>query len=117
MSHPLRRYLRHGTMPQLAALDATIRLGSFSRAADALCLAKPTITGHIQKLSEALGVRLFELRGKQVVPTPAGLVLHALVSEMFEAIERTESALQAFRPSRSTSARDDQCGTRSSAPM
>lgn len=116
MSHPLRRYLRHGTMPQLAALDATIRLGSFSRAADALCLAKPTISGQIQKLSDTMGVRLFELRGKQAVPTAAGLLLHTMVCEMFEAIERTESALRAHRPPRPL-APEDQCGTRSSASL
>ncbi len=34
----LRRYLRHGTLPQLAAFEAVVRLGSASaRRAGALC--------------------------------------------------------------------------------
>ena len=71
----LRRYLRHGTLPQLAALEAVVRLGSATRAADALCIAQPTISGHLRKLAEALGVRLFETRGKHLVPTAAALAL------------------------------------------
>src|SRR6185295_5701432 len=58
-SPPLRRYFRHGTLPQLAAFEATVRLGSASRAAQALCIAQPTISGHLRKLGEALDVSLF----------------------------------------------------------
>src|SRR6185436_5124273 len=64
----LRRYLRHGTLPQLAAFEAVVRLGSATRAAQALCVAQPTISGHLKKLGDALGVRLFVLQGKRLVP-------------------------------------------------
>ena len=57
----LRRYLRHGTLPQLAAFEAVVRLGSATRAAQALCVAQPTISGHLKKLGDSLGVRLFDL--------------------------------------------------------
>ncbi len=53
----LRRYLRHGLMPQLAAFDAVMRLGSVTRASRALHMAQPTVSGHLRKLSDALGVR------------------------------------------------------------
>lgn len=93
--HPLpsRRYLRHGMLPQLAAFEAVVRLGSVTRAAEALCIAQPTLSGHLRKLSEALGVRLFDLQGKRPVPTPAALVLLEAGLEVFAALARCEREL------------------------
>ena len=93
----LRRYLRHGTLPQLAAFEATVRLGSASRAAQALCIAQPTVSGHLKKLGEALGVSLFEMRGKRLVPTPAALALLEATHEVSAALERCERTLVALR--------------------
>ena len=93
----LRRYLRHGTLPQLAAFEAVVRLGSATRAAQALCVAQPTISGHLKKLGDALGVRLFELRGKRLVPTPAALALLEATDEVSAVLARCELALDAYR--------------------
>ncbi len=93
----LRRYLRHGMLPQLAAFEAVVRLGSVTRAAEALCMAQPTLSGHLRKLSEALGVRLFDLQGKRLVPTEAALVLLQGVVEVFAAFERCEQTLAGLR--------------------
>jgi DNA-binding transcriptional LysR family regulator len=93
----LRRYLRHGTLPQLAAFEAVVRLGSATRAAQALCVAQPTISGHLKKLGDALGVRLFELRGKRLVPTPAALALLEATAEVSAVLARCEQALDAYR--------------------
>ena len=90
---PLRRYLRHGTLPQLAAFEAVVRLGSATRAAQALCVAQPTISGHLKKLGEALDVRLFELRGKRLVPTAAALALLEATHEVSAALARCEQTL------------------------
>jgi DNA-binding transcriptional LysR family regulator len=88
-----RRYLRHGMLPQLAAFEAVVRLGSATRAAEALCMAQPTLSGLMRKLSEALGVRLFEMRGKRLAPTPEAQVLLGAAQEVFESLERCERAL------------------------
>jgi DNA-binding transcriptional LysR family regulator len=93
----LRRYLRHGTLTQLAAFEAVVRLGSATRAAQALCLAPPTISGHLKKLGDALGVRLFELHGKRLVPTAAALALLQATDEVSAALARCEQALGAYR--------------------
>ncbi len=92
-----RRYLRHGTLPQLAAFEAVVRLGSATLAAEALCIAQPTLSGHLRKLGETLGVRLFEMRGKHLVPTDAALVLLQTAHEVFAAFERCEQVLQGLR--------------------
>ena len=94
----LRRYLRHGMLPQLAAFEAVVRMGNATRAAEALCMAQPTLSGHLRKLSEALDVRLFELQGKRLVPTDAALVLLLGAREVFAVFERCERELADLRP-------------------
>lgn len=95
LMHPIpsRRYLRHGMLPQLAAFEAVVRLGSATRAAEALCMAQPTLSGHLRKLSEALDVRLFDVQGKRHVPTAAALVLLQAGHEVFATLARCEQEL------------------------
>ena len=94
---PLRRYLRHGMLPQLAAFEAVVRLGSARLAAESLCIAQPTLSGQLRKLSEALGVRLFDLKGKRLMPTDAALVLLHAGHEVFAALAQCESVLADVR--------------------
>ena len=93
----LRRYLRHGTLPQLAAFEAVVRLGSATRAAHALSVARPTISGHLRKLGDALGVRLFELHGRRLVPTAAALAVLEATREVSAAFARCEEVLDVHR--------------------
>ncbi len=53
-----------------------IKLRSFSRAAGALHLTQPTVSGHIKNLESDLGVRLLDRLGKRVVPTEEGEILY-----------------------------------------
>ena len=94
---PLRRYLRHGMLPQLATFEAVLRLRSATRAAEAMCIAQPTLSGHLRKLSEAVGVPLFKMQGKHLAPTDAALVLLQTSHEIFAALERCELALAHYR--------------------
>lgn len=92
-----RRFLRHGMLPQLAAFETVLRLGSVTRAADALSVAQPTVSGHLRKLGETIGLPLFESRGRQLVPTEAGRALHAAACEVFASLERVDAVLGAMR--------------------
>ena len=106
-----RRYLRHGMLPQLAAFEAVVRLGSVRRAADALCLAPATVSGHLRKLGEALDLRLFEARGKRLVPTDAALALLQGALETFAALERCEGVLGDLRRAAAAGYRASSTGT------
>lgn len=93
----LQRYLRHGIMPQLAAFHTVVRLGSVTRAAEEMCVAQPTLSGYLRKLSDTLGVPLFEMRGKRLEPTDAARVLMETVQQMYAAIEIGEQQLSQLR--------------------
>jgi DNA-binding transcriptional LysR family regulator len=95
--HLIRRLVRHGTLPQLAAFEAVVRLGSFTRAAERLHMAQPTVSGHVRKLADAVGLPLLELRDRRVVPTAAGQALLDAARDIFAALQRADAALEAAR--------------------
>jgi LysR family transcriptional regulator, low CO2-responsive transcriptional regulator len=93
----LRRYLRHGLMPQLAAFDAVMRLGSVTRAAAALHMAQPTVSGHLRKLADAVGVPLFRCDGRRMHPTVHAHALHRGALDVFAALHDLEATLEPLR--------------------
>ncbi len=98
MTHTsLRRYLRHGMLPQLAVFEAAARLGSFARAADALHFAQPTVSMQLKKLSETLDLPLFEQIGKKMYLTQAGSALLDGCSKLFGNLAQIEEALAGLR--------------------
>ena len=93
----IRRYLKHGTLPQLRVFEASARLGSFTRAAQELHMAQPTASVQIKKLSETVGMPLFEQVGKQVHLTEAGRRLYESCREVFRAFSSFEESLAEMR--------------------
>ncbi|MCC7325441.1 MAG: LysR family transcriptional regulator [Burkholderiales bacterium] len=89
----IRHYLRHGTLPQLAVFEASARLGSFTRAAQELHLAQPTVSAQIGKLTETLGTPLFEQVGKRIFLTEPGRRAYAHCEEIFRVFGRLDDAL------------------------
>lgn len=61
---------------QIEIFCTLVRLKSFSKAADALYLTQPTVSGHIKNLEEELGTKLLDRLGKRIIPTAAGDVLY-----------------------------------------
>ena len=94
---PLRRYFRHGLFPQLMVFEGVARLGSVTRAAEELHLAQPTVSTQIKKLSETLGLALFEQRGRQLHLTAAGRELLATCEELMDVLGRAEEKLAGLR--------------------
>ncbi|HEK1009379.1 TPA: LysR family transcriptional regulator [Pseudomonas putida] len=56
----------------LQAFRAVVDQGSFSKAADAVRISQPALSRRIEKLEDALGVRLFERTTRKVSLTQAG---------------------------------------------
>ncbi|MGZ8254417.1 MAG: LysR substrate-binding domain-containing protein [Burkholderiaceae bacterium] len=89
----LRRYLRHGMLPQLAVFEASVRLGSFTLAADEMHLAQPTVSTQIKKLTEAVGRPLFEQIGKKMYVTAAGQMLYEGCQDILRTLSRFDGSL------------------------
>ena len=93
----IRRYLRHGTMPQLSVLEAVLRHKNFSRAAEEQFLAQPTVSIQLKKLSEMIGLPLVEQIGRQVYPTEAGKYTLEATQKIFKILSELEGQLSQIR--------------------
>ncbi|MBH9662798.1 transcriptional regulator GcvA [Burkholderia multivorans] len=70
----------------LRAFEAAARLGSFTLAADELCVTHGAISRHVQQLETWLGKPLFERLNRRVVLTDAGRAYLAEVGASFDRI-------------------------------
>lgn len=93
----IRRYLRHGTLSQMSVFEAVTRRGNFTRAAEELHLAQPTVSIQLKKLSELIGLPLVEQIGRQVHPTEAGKYVAEACHKMFRTLTELENQLACLR--------------------
>lgn len=93
----IRRYLKHGMLPQLSVFESVARLGSFTKAAEELYMAQPTVSVQMKKLSETVGLPLIEQLGKRIHLTDAGRVLQAACLELFGTLAGLEHSLDDLR--------------------
>ena len=93
----IRRYLKHGTLPQMRLFEASARLGCFARAAEELHMAQPTASVQIRKLSETVGFPLFEQVGKRIHLTEAGKQVYEACNGVFRTLASLEETLAEMR--------------------
>lgn len=93
----IRRYLKHGTLPQLSVFEAVARLGSYTRAAEELHMAQPTVSVQIKKLTETIGLPLLEQIGKRIHVTESGRELVDACREIFQVLSRIEDRFASIR--------------------
>lgn len=84
-------------MHQLGVFEAVARLGSFTRAAGELHIAQPTASVQIKKLTETIGLPLFEQTGNRAHLTEAGRALQTACREIFQELLKTEDRLSSIR--------------------
>lgn len=78
----------------LRAFCQTVRLGSVSRAADALFVSQPAITLQLQALERDLGVPLLERNGRRLSPTREGEVLYDMALPLVEQLDGLEAGFR-----------------------
>lgn len=81
-------------LDSLPALEAVSRLGTFTRAADELCLTQSAVSKQIRALETSLGVRLFVRKARGVELSSAGAVYQ---HEVLSALQGLEIAGQRLR--------------------
>ena len=95
--------MKQATLHQLQILGAIARYGSFTRAAAALELTQPTVSQQIKRLTQTIGMPLFEQLGKQIYLTAAGqevLGASAMISEKFAELEIAIDELRGLKQRR-----------------
>ncbi len=91
MSEPKTRFYYKGDrLKPLRAFCQAARLGSVSRAAEALFLSQPAVTLQLQALERDLGVALFERLGRRLSLTREGTVLYELARPLVEGFDGLE---------------------------
>jgi aminoethylphosphonate catabolism LysR family transcriptional regulator len=81
------------TLSQLRAFHLVAESGSFSAAARDSGLSQPNLSGQVTALEKAYGIRLFDRRGRSVVPTETGRQLRGITSRLFAVQEEAQALL------------------------
>ena len=82
---------------QLQAFIAVVQEGSFTRAAERLGLAQPSLSARIQGLEAVLGVQLLQRDKRPVQLTRSGIVLLDYASRALALLEAGQASLQALQ--------------------
>ncbi len=77
----------------LQAFVAVATTGSFSRAAEQLCLTQPAVSKRITALEQQLGARLFDRIGRQITLTEAGQMLWPRAGHILAEMEDSRRAI------------------------
>jgi DNA-binding transcriptional LysR family regulator len=75
------------SLQQIRCFCATLELGSFTAAADALRVSQPAVAEQVRKLEQALGADLFVRAGRGVVATEAGRAFAQHAARSLRAVE------------------------------
>lgn len=76
---------------------SVIKEGNFSQAAKALFLSQPTISSHIEKLEQELGIILFERGSKQTTLTEAGQRFYPYAVDLLQLKEKGVASIRQFQ--------------------
>jgi LysR family glycine cleavage system transcriptional activator len=96
MNHDDRRRLP--PMAMLHCFEAAARLGSFSRAAQALGLTQSAVSRHVANLEQWLGVTLFDRNGRRIALNADGRQFHEDLAPALDGIRRATGRLMEPEP-------------------
>jgi len=85
-----RYYYKGNRQKQMRAFVYTVKLGTLTRAAEALFLSQPTVSLQLQALERELGVSLLERRRRRINLTDAGEALYELARPLVEGWENLD---------------------------
>lgn len=90
----------HFNLNDLQALRSVAALGSFRRAAEALHLSQPAFSRRIDKLEDALGVRLLERSSRRVALTAIGRDFERTVRQLLDELDQALLGIRGVASSR-----------------
>lgn len=88
-----RLHTQIGTFRQLEILLAVHKTGSITQASKALFLTQPTVSMQLKKLSDVVGMPLYDQVGRKLIFTEAGIEVVNSAREIMNCIERLDMKL------------------------
>ncbi len=82
------------SLNQLRAFYTVLKTGSFSSAAEALCVTEPAVFIQVRSLERHLGLTLLDKIGRELKPTEAGKVLYEYGEKIFTLVDEAARAVQ-----------------------
>ena len=92
-----RFYYKGSRLKQLRAFCMIVKLGTLSRAAEALFLSQPSVSLQLRALEQELGSTLIERRRRRVAPTREGQALYDLALPLIEGLDQLDQRFRALR--------------------
>lgn len=105
-----RFYYKGSRLKQLRAFCTIAKLGTLSRAAEALFLSQPSVSLQLRALEEELGARLIERRRRRVVLTREGEALYELALPLIDGFDALDEAFRSRTRGLGHAALDIACG-------
>jgi DNA-binding transcriptional LysR family regulator len=87
-----RLYYKGNRLKQLRAFCYAAKLGTLSRAAEALYLSQPSVSLQLAALEKELGVQLMQRAGRRLELTREGAALHALAQPLVDGFDQLDAA-------------------------
>ncbi len=87
----------HLTLQQLRLYEAVSRLGSYTRAAEELCITQPAVSIQIKRLEGQVGLPLFEHVGKKTFPTAAGKTMYAASVDILDRVRLLKDSIEELK--------------------
>ena len=79
---------------QLKAFYSVIKTGTFSKAADELCVTEPAVFIQVRSLERQLGFTLLDRFGKELRPTEIGRLLFGYAEKIFTLVDEASNAVK-----------------------
>ncbi|HEY6942241.1 LysR family transcriptional regulator, partial [Dokdonella sp.] len=96
-AQPPRFYYKGSRIKQLRAFCMIVKLGTLSRAAEALFLSQPSVSLQLRALEQEFGATLIERRRRRVAPTREGQALYDLALPLVDGLDQLEHRFNALR--------------------
>ncbi|MBY6069530.1 LysR family transcriptional regulator [Leisingera aquaemixtae] len=90
-------------LSQMTAFRAVMEAASLSAAAEKLGRTQPAVSLAIRSLEDSLGLKLFERRGRQLVPVPEAHYLHAETSDILDRLSSVAGTMKSLTAGQSGS--------------
>lgn len=82
---------------QLRGFYTVLKTGSFSRAAEELCVTEPAVFIQVRSLERHLGFTLLDKVGNELHPTAAGRILYEYGEKIFTLVDEAVNAVQGLQ--------------------